>query len=186
MHLGVVHRASCHIVVHILLFVLLLFILFFFEIRNVKSLKNDTLKTASVIPFYKDSFLTEGSNTVLSTFSYFLFILVGDDLNQFAVLDNCDAHRFEVLLDLLFNVVVIFKSIWVNEVHVFINLHIVVLVYVDILVRNGKSDALGLDTTVKHALDHSVAVQGTTVDHAVGLASAVSKLAHDLSVFLEV
>lgn len=64
-----------------------------------------------------------------------------------------------------------------------IDLRIVVLINVDILFWNCKGDTLRLHTPVEHSLDHCVGVQGTAIDYAVGLASTVSKLTHDLTVF---
>jgi hypothetical protein len=55
-----------------------------------------------------------------------------------------------------------------------------VLIDVLLLFRNGKSDAIGLDSAVEEALNQSKGVQRTAVHYDVGLTTAVSQLAHEI------
>jgi len=108
-------------------------------------------------------------------------ILIGDDLNKFALTHNCDTTVLEWLLDFLFQIDII-KGSRVDPGHVFIDGRISInFVDVTSLAWDSQRNTLGLNTTVEQALNQSVSIQWATIHNSVCLATSVCQLAHEIS-----
>jgi hypothetical protein len=113
------------------------FVLLFLFIGNVQALEHHSFKLCICV---------------------ILSVSAGDDLKQLGVSNDCNTQFKQHFLNFGFDVVVVFKSIRVDEWDVFVHLLIMVFIGMTLDSWDAQVDVLGFHTTVDQTLNCNVAV----------------------------
>jgi hypothetical protein len=81
-----------------------------------------------------------------------IFILIGDNLYQLALFNDCHTFCLQPFLGLFFQIQVV-ESVLVDDRHILRDLWVTLLVNVTFLSWNGQDNVLVLDTSINKTLN---------------------------------